>query len=130
MMTVQNSRRLEGVKCVKCVCYTSINFFILFYRPAKTDVCDNCTELKKGIERGGPNLARLQERLQAHKAEARDQQLHLQHREEQCPIDAQNEYNVWITIATDLQQTQPVPKLNNQSAFYEKNVSKNNILFF
>ena len=120
MMTVQNSRRLEGVKCVKCVCYTSINFFILFYRPAKTDICDTCTELEKAIERSPPNLAQLQARLQAHKAEAREQQLHLKHCEEQCPIDAQNEDDVWITIATDLQQTQPVPKLNNQSAFYKK----------
>ena len=120
MMTVLNSRRLEGVKCVKCVCYTSINFFILFYRPAKTDVCDTCTELGKAIERSPPNLAQLQARLQAHKVEARNQQQRLQHFEEQCPIDAENSDNCWKTIATDLQQTQPVPKLNNQSAFYKK----------
>ena len=37
---------------------------------------------------------------------------------EQCPIDASQEDNEWITIATDLQQTQPVPKLNNQSSFF------------
>ena len=47
---------------------------------------------------------------------------------EQCPIDASQEDNEWITIATDLQQTQPVPKLNNQSSFFKQKVSKN--LFF
>ena len=47
---------------------------------------------------------------------------------EQCPIDALEEDNEWITIATDLQQTQPVPKLNNQSSFFKQKVSKN--LFF
>ena len=36
------------------MCYTIINFFILFYRPTKTDVCDTCTELKLAIGRGGP----------------------------------------------------------------------------
>ena len=102
------------------MCYTIINFFILFYIPAKTDVCDTCTELELAIDRGAPNLARLQARLQAHKVEARNQQQRLQHFEHQCPIDAQNPDNDWITIATDLQQTQPVPKLNNQSAFYKK----------
>ena len=99
------------------MCYTSINFFILFYRPAKTDVCDTCTELQLAIDRGVPNIDRLQARLQAHKEEARAQQQQLKYCEQQCPIDAQNEDNDWITIATDLQQTQPVPKLNNQSAF-------------
>ena len=68
--------------------------------------------------------------MQAHKVEARQQQQHLKLREISCPIDDQNEDDGWITIATDLQQTQPVPKLNNQSAFYKKKVSKNNILFF
>ena len=74
------------------------------------------------IELGGPNLARLQARLQAHKKEATDQQLHLSERLQQCPIDAKNPRNEWVTICTDLQQTQPVPKLNNQSAYYRKKV--------
>ena len=73
------------------MCYTIINFFILFYRPAKTDVCDTCTELELAIGRGGPNLARLQARLQAHKEEAREQKQQLKYCEQQCPIDAQNE---------------------------------------
>ena len=47
---------------------------------------------------------------------------------EQSPIDASQEDYEWITIATDLQQTQPVPKLNNQSSFFKQKVSKN--LFF
>ena len=110
------------------MCYTIIIFFILLYRPAKTDVCDKCTELELAIGRGDPNLAQLQARLQAHKAMARYMQERLKYRTEQCPIDALNPANEWITIATDLQQTQPVPKLNNQSSFFKQKVS--NILFF
>ena len=64
------------------MCYTIINFFILFYRPAKTDVCDTCTALELAMKRGGPNLDGLQARLQAHKEEARSQQQHLKYREE------------------------------------------------
>ena len=47
----------------------------------------------------------------------------LHYLEEQCPIDHKREDNCWLTIATDLQQTQPVPKLNNQSSFYKQKVS-------
>ena len=111
------------------MCYTSINFFILFYRPAKTDVCDTCTDLEKAIELSPPNLAQLEARLQEHQHEARKQQQHLKDREISCPIDDKKDGDPWITIATDLQQTQPVPKLNNQSAFYKKKVSKNNFFF-
>ena len=96
-------------------------FFILFYRPTKTDVCDTCTELDLAIKRGGPNLDLLQARLQAHKIEGRRQQDRLKYLEVQCPKEAaENPDYSWITIATDLQQTQQVPKLNNQSAFYKK----------
>ena len=76
------------------------------------------------IELGGPNLARLQARKLAHKREATDQQLHLSERLEKCLIDADDKKNEWVTICTDLQQTQPVPKLNNQSAYYHKKVSE------
>ena len=77
------------------------------------------------IKRGGPNVYLLQERLNVHKDEARRQQDRLSYLEKQCPLDHQTPDNCWLTIATDLQQTQPVPKLNNQSAFYKKKVSKN-----
>ena len=72
------------------------------------------------IKRGGPDVHLLQERLEAHQTEARRQQDRLKYLEEQCPKDHQNQDNCWLTIATDLQQTQPVPKLNNQSSFYKK----------
>ena len=49
----------------------------------------------------------------------------LHYLEEQCPIDHERADNCWLTIATDLQQTQPVPKLNNQSSFYKQKVSMN-----
>ena len=103
-------------------------FFILFYRPTKTDVCDTCTEINLSIELTPQNIAQLQAKLQEHKEEAVKQQHHLSEREKSCPIDDKKAGDPWITIATDLQQTQPVSKLNNQSAFYKK--SKNKIYFF
>ena len=75
------------------------------------------------IERGGPNVDLLKESLELHKEAATFMQNRLHYLEEQCPIDHQREDNCWLTIATDLQQTQPVPKLNNQSAFYKQKVS-------
>ena len=65
----------------------------------------------------------LQAELDAHLEEANIQVQHLKNREVSCPVDAKNVHSTWITIATDLQQTQPVPRLNNQSAFYKKKVS-------
>ena len=75
------------------------------------------------IERGGPNVHLLKESLELHKDEAKFMQDRLHYLEEQCPIDHERADNCWLTIATDLQQTQPVPKLNNQSSFYKQKVS-------
>ena len=83
-------------------------------------MCDTCTEINKAIELRPPNIAQLQAILQEHKDEAIKQQQHLAEREISCPIDDKKVGDPWITIATDLQQTQPVPKLVNQSAFYKK----------
>ena len=77
------------------MCYTSINFFILFYRPAKT-------ELEKAIELSPPNLAQLEAILQEHQDEARKQQQHLKDREISCHIDDKKVGDPWITIATNL----------------------------
>ena len=57
------------------MCYTIINFFILSYRPAKTDACDKCTQLELAMEIEGPDYAQLNARLQAHKAAARYMQV-------------------------------------------------------
>ena len=71
----------------------------------------------------------LQALLKAHQEQATAQQVHLSEREKSCPIDDKNEEDDWLTIATDLQQTQPVPKLNNQSAFYKTKVRIRFIFF-
>ena len=106
-------------------------FFYLFYRPAKTDQCDYCTEMKLKIQGTESHELRkeLQALLKSHEEQATAQQSHLSEREKSCPSDDKNEKDLWITIATDLQQTQPVPKLNNQSAFYKKKVRIRFIFF-
>ena len=98
-------------------------FFLLFYRPHKTDKCDTCTELQQSMKIRPDDKVQLQAELDAHLAEANIQVQHLKNREVSCPVEAKNVHSTWITIATDLQQTQPVPRLNNQSAFYKKKVS-------
>ena len=98
-------------------------FFLLFYRPHKTDKCDTCTELQQSMKIRPEDKVQLQAELEAHLEEARLQMQHLAARELSCPKYAKDVDSTWITIATDLQQTQPVPRLNNQSAFYKKKVS-------
>ena len=111
------------LEILKNVCVLIVlMFFILFYRPAKTDVCDTCTVLEKSMEVQPQNKARLQTKLDQHKEEAKKQQHHLSEREKSCPTDDKKPGDAWITIATDLQQTQPVPRLVNQSAYYKKKV--------
>ena len=106
-------------------------FFYLFYRPAKTDVCDYCTEVTLKIQGAESHQlkTKLQAQLESHEQQAKAQQSHLSEREKSCPSDDKNEEDAWLTIATDLQQTQPVPKLNNQSAFYKKKVRIRFIFF-
>lgn len=98
-------------------------FFLLFYRPHKTDKCDTCTEFDQEMKIRPADKVRLQAEKEAHEAEARIQQNHLKAREASSLLDAKKADNTWITICTDLQQTQPVPRLNNQSAFYKRKVS-------
>ena len=73
--------------------------------------------------------ADLQALLKIHKEEADKQVGHLSRREKSCPIDDENVEDDWLTIATDLQQTHPVPKMNNQSAFYKTKVRIRFIFF-
>ena len=82
-------------------------FFILFYRPSKTDVCDTCTVLKKSMDVTPQNKAQLQREFDKHDEEAKMQQHHLSDREESCPNDHKKPGDKWITIAIDLKQTQP-----------------------
>ena len=105
------------------MCSNSINvFFILFYRPTKVDECDTCTEIKQSIKATPENKVQLQAELDKHNKESDIQVAHLSAREQSCPLDDKEAGNTWLTIATDLQQTQPVPKLSNQSSFYKKKV--------
>ena len=104
------------------MCSNSINSFILFYRPAKVDECDTCLEYRQLIASTPENKVQLQADLDAHDKEGKLRQRHLSYREESCPLDHKKAGNTWVTIATDLQQTQPVPKLSNQSSFYKKKV--------
>ena len=100
-------------------------FFILFFRPAKTDVCDTCTELGISInETPAPeNKVELESKLAEHVKQYEAQQDNLKNHELKCPDEKHEDPDCpWITIATDLQQTQPVPRLVNQSAYYKQKV--------
>ena len=100
-------------------------FFILFYRPSKTDVCDTCTELGIAIkETTAPEKkVELERKLAEHVMQYKAQIGNLHNHEEKCPAEKlENPEFPWITIATDLQQTQPVPRLVNQSAYYKQKV--------
>ena len=92
-------------------------------------MCITCTEISMSIDITPQNKAQLQTKLQKHKEEADKQQHHLSECEKSCPIDDKKAGDPWITTATDLQQTQPVPRLVNQSAFYKKRVRIRFIFF-
>ena len=68
------------------------------------------------------NKAQLQSELHKHKGEAEKQLIILSECEKSCPIDDKKADDPWITIATDLQLTQHVTRLVNQSAFYKDKV--------
>ena len=45
-------------------------FFLLFYRPHKTDKCDTCTEFEQEMKIRPADKVQLKAELEAHQAEA------------------------------------------------------------
>ena len=70
----------------------------------------------------------LKDDLKIHMAEANKQQKLLSHFEKSCIEDGP--YHEWRTICIDLQQTLPVPRLNNQSSYYKSKVCLYNCCIF
>ena len=98
-------------------------YFILFYRPRKTDECDTCTSIKISMKKTPENIEDLEAKMAQHKVLYKAQQTNLQNHEQTIgPRNQKDPKSPWVTIATDLQQTQPLPRLVNQSSFYKKKV--------
>ena len=118
---------MENSLCFLVV-FISLKFI---FRPAKVDECDYCTEADQKIQGAEcPSFkSDLQALLKIHQEEAAKQVENLSSHERSCPIDDENAEDDWLTIATDLQQTHPVPKMNNQSAFYKTKVRIRFIFF-
>jgi len=99
---------------------------LFFYRKPRSDKCDTCEQATQDLKAIGDDSSiraqKIIKELDAHKAEAERRTTRMtQHLNPKDPNYVQEED--WCILATDLMQTQPLPKLSNQSSFFRKKVS-------
>ena len=123
----------DGQRAVKESKYRDIfnNHYNIVPHPPRSDTCEFCTwsdVQMKSKSSQNIEVSVLKDDLKIHVAEARKQQKLLSHFEQSCIEDGP--YHEWRTICIDLQQTLPVPRLNNQSSYYKSKVCLYNCCIF
>ena len=123
----------DGEKAVTESKYRQIfnSHYNIVPHPQRTDVCDFCmwskAEIKTKLSKN-QDVTDLEDNLRIHNTEAEKQRDLLSTLENSCIVDGP--YHEWRTICIDLQQTLPVPRLNNSSSYYKSKVSLYNCCIY